>query len=92
MSFPQAELVGNPSDKKDSRRAGMTKLGSSCVFTNDRINICYGLDYELWVRLCIGGNEQPLLVSKENCTLLEKSLLNNALAEDAVDYQVSGAV
>jgi predicted CoA-substrate-specific enzyme activase len=38
MSFPQAERVGNPSEKKDSGQAGMTKLKFLCGVTNNRIS------------------------------------------------------
>ena len=38
MSFPQAERVGNPSEKKDSGQAGMTKVESSGGFPNDWIS------------------------------------------------------
>ncbi len=37
MSFPQAERVGNPSEKRGSGQSGMTKLGLLCSVTTDRI-------------------------------------------------------
>ena len=47
LSFPQAKRVGNPSEKKDSGQAGMTKLRFACGSTNDRISKSVKINYDI---------------------------------------------